>query len=162
MVEYWQKAKGRHDLSSSYSSNFFDWKLVRSGVYVNCRWTRFDSMAWIENSFKRVHKYKRVCIDTHVHVSYKGWNFWMAVEKIFMESETATIHDESFSTRSRWKFNIGWESLMILSFEELDSMERIWPHHLGLARRRVLPHFLPRSFVDEFPRDKRLDTCVSF
>lgn len=37
MVEYWQKAKERHDLSSSYSSNFFDWKLVRRGVYVNCR-----------------------------------------------------------------------------------------------------------------------------
>lgn len=58
MVEYWQKAKERHDLSSSYSSNFFDWKLVKRGVYVNCRWTSSDSMAWIENSFKRVYKYK--------------------------------------------------------------------------------------------------------
>lgn len=139
MIEYWQEAKGRHDLSSSYSTNFFDWKLVRRDVYVNCRWRKnFDSMAWIENSFKRVYKYKCVYryTYTHTHINIyiyiractcriKGRIFeWLSKRFLWNRDDTFSIPANHF--RSRWKFNVGWESLMILSFER-DSIE--WYGH---------------------------------
>lgn len=133
MVEYWQKAKERHDLSSSYSSNFFDWKLVRRGVYVNCRWTSSDSMAWIENSFKRVYKYKCVYRYTHTYVyiytctcRIKAGIFeWLSKRFLWNRDghDTRRIIFDSVPVEiQHW---LG-ESLMILSFER-DSIE--WYDH---------------------------------
>lgn len=44
-------------------ANIFDWKHRRNGVYVSCRWTSYDWMDCIENSFNRIY----VCIYIYVH-----------------------------------------------------------------------------------------------
>lgn len=93
-----------------------------------------------------------IAASTHmrVHVSYKGWNFWMAVEKIFMESrdghDTRPIILDSVPVEiQRWP-RISYDIKFWTRFDRM-----IRPHHhLGLARRRrVLPHFLPRPFRHE-------------